>query len=113
MNAYTARNTPRTAARFALSPTEVGLILLVACSIVVAALLSQAPSPADVRTTTVRVGTGDSLWEIARRFPVRGLSTGETVDLLVEMNELDSASIAAGSEIRVPAPPRTDAVAMR
>lgn len=113
MNANTVRNTSRSTARCALSPTEIGLVLLVACSLVAAALLSQAPRPASVRTTTVRVGTGDSLWEIARRFPVRGLTTGETVDLLVEINGLDSASIVSGAEIRVPAAPRTDAFAMR
>lgn len=97
----------------ALSATECGLVALVVCVLLVAAFVSTSVRPDVMRTTTVRVDSGDSLWEIAARFPVDGLTTGETVDLIVELNDLKSVQVPAGSSLRVPAGPASDAVAMR
>lgn len=114
MQAYSGRQVPRsrTAARV-LSPVEGALLALVVGVLLCAAVLSTNPRPADLRTTTVQVGAGDSLWEIAQEYPVEGLTTGETVDLLSELNGLENATISAGSSLKVPARATSESVAMR
>lgn len=102
----------RTAVR-TLSIAEGGLLVLVLGVLLCAAFLSASPKPADLRTTTVQVGAGDSLWKMAQRYPVDGLTTGETVDLIAELNQLDNATIAAGTSLKVPASAESNSVAMR
>lgn len=96
-----------------LSPIEAGLLVLVIGTLLAAAALSATPRPTELTTTTVRVGAGESLWELAQRHPVRGMSTGQTVDLLAEINELEGAAIAEGAVLKVPASRGSSAVAMR
>jgi Tfp pilus assembly protein FimV len=78
------------------------LVLLVVAVLALAALASRPTSVDPDRTTTIRVRTGESLWSVARSHPVEGLSTAQTVQLIVELNRLEGQALIAGTDIRVP-----------
>lgn len=90
--------------RFA--PAEAGLMLLLALALIACVFLSRAPQVAADRTTTVRVRTGETLWNLARSHPVTGLSTAQTVALIAELNQLEGRMLAAGTTVRVPSAQR-------
>lgn len=76
----------------------------VAAALIVAALASiHVDTPADVQTHPIRVVSGDSLWELARAYPVQGLRTEQTVDLIRHLNALRSPVIQPGQRLLVPA----------
>lgn len=92
---------------------ECGLVVLVVALLLGAALISATPNQERMPTTTVRVGSGDTLWSLAHRYPVDGLTTGQTVELLSEINKLQDATIVTGAILRVPARTAPEGVAMR
>jgi Tfp pilus assembly protein FimV len=53
-------------------------------------------------TETVMVGSGETLWQIADEVAAPG-ETSAMVQHLIELNDLDSAMLIAGQELRVPA----------
>lgn len=53
-------------------------------------------------TTIVEVTTGDTLWNIAEKNPIDGLSITETVDAIKMVNDLDSGLLVPGMELSVP-----------
>lgn len=55
--------------------------------------------------TTISVVPGDTLWSIALDHPVDSLTTGETVNLIREVNDITTSTLQAGDEIQVPAAP--------
>jgi LysM repeat protein len=54
-----------------------------------------------VPTTTVEVGQGDTLWQIASRLAEPG-QTREMVHQIEELNALDGSALSVGQEIAVP-----------
>lgn len=50
----------------------------------------------------VEVTTGDTLWNIAEKNPIDGLSITETVDAIKMVNNLDSGLLVPGMELSVP-----------
>ena len=52
---------------------------------------------------TIRVQPGDSLWSLAEEYPIEGLSTQETSDMIRSVNHLEHGSLAAGAHLKVPA----------
>lgn len=50
----------------------------------------------------VEVTTGDTLWNIAEKNPIDGLSITETVDAIKMVNDLDSGLLVPGMELSVP-----------
>jgi LysM repeat protein len=54
-----------------------------------------------VPTTTVEVGQGDTLWQIASRVAEPG-QTREMVHQIEELNALDGSALSVGQEIAVP-----------
>lgn len=52
---------------------------------------------------SVKVHSGESLWSVAERYPVDGLSTAETVQLIAEANSLKGSLVQAESTLKVPA----------
>ncbi len=88
-------------------------LILAACILTGSALLSRHPEPAIVSSKRITVVEGDALWTIALRNPVEGMTTAQTVDLIVRLNDLSSASIAPGARLVVPVTqPRNTVVAM-
>lgn len=53
-------------------------------------------------TKIVEVATGDTLWNIAEKNPIDGLSITETVDAIKMVNDLDSGLLVPGMELSVP-----------
>ncbi len=53
-------------------------------------------------TKIVEVTTGDTLWNIAEKNPIDGLSITETVDAIKMVNNLDSGLLVPGMELSVP-----------
>lgn len=53
-------------------------------------------------TKIVEVTTGDTLWNIAEKNPIGGLSITETVDAIKMVNDLDSGLLVPGMELSVP-----------
>lgn len=55
-------------------------------------------APANV----VEVTAGDTLWNIAEKNPIEGLSITETIDAIKMVNDLDSGLLIPGMELSVP-----------
>jgi LysM repeat protein len=96
----------------ALRLTRRGRVLVTLVLLVVAAaavLLLRAPATASTGSTShapvarsVTVAPGQTLWEIAREARP-GVDPRDTVDRIMEMNGLSSASVQAGRQLFVPA----------
>jgi hypothetical protein len=52
-------------------------------------------------TTTIQVGAGETLWDIAKSVAVEG-HTADMVDHIKDLNHLSSGGLQAGQELRVP-----------
>lgn len=78
-------------------------LLVSACAIplgaqAISARLGAAATP----SIQVDVEPGDSLWSLAREYPVAGLSTNEVVSRIRELNDLDSSLLRPGEQLMVP-----------
>ena len=103
-----ARNQQAVAApgRVALKvPTivAVAVALVLATSVFSARHAAYAESVSNVTYETIRVQSGDSLWSLAEEYPIEGLSTQETSDMIRNVNHLEHGSLAAGAHLKVPA----------
>lgn len=95
-------------ARVALKvPTIVAVALtlffVLATSVFSARHAAYAESVSNITYETIRVQTGDSLWSLAEEYPIEGLSTQETSDMIRNVNHLEHGSLAAGAHLKVPA----------
>ncbi len=95
-------------ARVALKvPTIVAVALtlffVLATSVFSARHAAYAESVSNVTYETIRVQPGDSLWSLAEEYPIEGLSTQETSDMIRNVNHLVHGSLAACAQIKVPA----------
>ncbi|GAB7006266.1 LysM peptidoglycan-binding domain-containing protein [Nocardioides sp. AN3] len=52
-------------------------------------------------TTTIQVGPGETLWDIAQSVAVKG-HTADMVEHIKELNGLKGSALQAGEELRVP-----------
>ncbi|MFB0916877.1 MAG: LysM peptidoglycan-binding domain-containing protein [Collinsella sp.] len=85
---------------FALALT---LFFVLATSVFSARHAAYAESVSNVTYETIRVQSGDSLWSLAEEYPIEGLSTQETSDMIRNVNHLEHGSLAAGAHLKVPA----------
>lgn len=86
----------------AIQPTEAVLVLLVIMMLLLAVVLSSPRATQEMRTDTITVSAGDTLWSIAKSHPVPGMTTGETASLLTRMNDLERSDIRPGDALKVP-----------
>lgn len=63
-----------------------------------------APPAAEVPGTSieVRIEAGDTLWEIAERYPVDGMGTEELVDHIARANDIEGGLLRIGTVVAVP-----------
>ncbi len=101
-NAHTMRSRYRSGADRTRVPESVLATLVIVALFAAAWLSGGSVSQPTVTTQSVRVVKGDTLWTLAERYPANGYSTAETVDLLVQMNDLDSPVIAENMVLSVP-----------
>ena len=79
------------------------LFVVLATSVFSARHVAYAESVSNVTYETIRVQPGDSLWSLAEEYPIEGLSTQETSDMIRNVNHLEHGSLAAGAHLKVPA----------
>lgn len=79
------------------------LFFVLATSVFSARHAAHAESVSNVTYETIRVQSGDSLWSLAEEYPIEGLSTQETSDMIRNVNHLEHGSLAAGAHLKVPA----------
>ena len=79
------------------------LFFVLATSVFSARHAAYAKSVSNVTYETIRVQSGDSLWSLAEEYPIEGLSTQETSDMIRNVNHLEHGSLAAGAHLKVPA----------
>ena len=79
------------------------LFFVLATSVFSARHAAYAESVSNVTYETIRVQPGDSLWSLAEEYPIEGLSTQETSDMIRNVYHLEHGSLAAGAHLKVPA----------
>ena len=84
------------------------LVVAVISAVAWAGLSMFAPSRADSATLpgevmSYTVKPGDTLWSYAESITPRGGDVSQTVDELMNLNNLDSSALTAGQRIIVPA----------
>lgn len=79
------------------------LFFVLATSVFSARHAAYAESVSNVTYETIRVQPGDSLWSLAEEYPIEGLSTQETSDMIRNVNHLEHGSLAASAHLKVPA----------
>ena len=79
------------------------LFFVLAMSVFSARHAAYAESVSNITYETIRVQPGDSLWSLAEEYPIEGLSTQETSDMIRNVNHLEHGSLAAGAHLKVPA----------
>ena len=79
------------------------LFFVLATSVFSARHAAYAESVSNVTYENIRVQSGDSLWSLAEEYPIEGLSTQETSDMIRNVNHLEHGSLAAGAHLKVPA----------
>lgn len=79
-------------------------VTLVACAAVAMTLSRAVPPerPAPAAWSAITVGDSSSLWTLAETHAVQGLSTAETVDIIIEANGLTSTVVTSGMTLLVP-----------
>ena len=78
------------------------LFFVLAMSVFSARHAAYAESVSNITYETIRVQPGDSLWSLAEEYPIEGLSTQETSDMIRSVNHLEHGSLAAGAHLKVP-----------
>lgn len=79
------------------------VLLVLACAIPLGAqAISARAGAAAIPSVQVNVEPGDSLWSLAREYPIAGLSTNEVVSRIRELNDLDSSLLRSGEQLMVP-----------
>lgn len=92
---------------------ELAFVGALAVALLVGAANTGPASPADMDSVTIITPAGASAWELAALYPVPGLDTAETAELILEMNGLTTGGLTAGQCIAVPAPGLSGQVAQR
>lgn len=80
----------------------VSLALLSALIAIPALSQSRLYAAAPEHFASVTVAHGDNLWAIADRFTANGESVQETVDNIMSVNGLSSATVQPGQHLKIP-----------
>ncbi|MCL4079633.1 LysM peptidoglycan-binding domain-containing protein [Coriobacteriia bacterium Es71-Z0120] len=94
------RREPRCAVTLEMLGAVLSLALLIAA--IVHAAGAAATPPTDVKSVTIVVQRGDTLWSIARRCAVPGDTIPEKVAAIRAANGLHSASLSPGQSLSIP-----------
>ncbi len=92
---------------------ELVVLLAIAVMLVLGALLTSGTHGSAPSLLSEKVKPGDSLWAIAARHPVDGLSTSQGVELLTSLNHLEGGSVLPGQTLLVPAEHSDERLASR
>jgi len=81
---------------------EIAVLALIALLLVVATFSTSGPRTQPPTLSRVEVQRGDTLWAIAAKHPVKGMTTAQVIDLLAETNDLQGGQIRPEETILVP-----------
>lgn len=110
----TRRHTPQSVHTSAVNAVECVILLALFAALFVAATAAGGGVGDWPATSRLKVMSGDTAWSIAQAHPVEGLTTAQTVDLIIEMNRIPDSGLVAGSSIQVPLQSgASESVAMR
>jgi Tfp pilus assembly protein FimV len=76
--------------------------LTIAIMVVGLVYLSQPAGQVPQSTCTISVDPQQTLWDVAQQYPIEGLSTAQTVDVIRSLNSMSDSSLAVGQTLRVP-----------
>lgn len=105
---HTTRQNRRTGRRCAengdrLSLVETVLLVLLVLALVYAGYRAMVPRYGQVEsTTTVRVASEQTLWELATRHRVPGATTAETIEIIKQVNGMTGSALRVGQTVQVP-----------
>ena len=99
--------------RAALSVFEVLILAALVALLLAGVTLTGHPAGYQVRSTSVRVESGQTLWDLAESHPVAGMSTDQTAELIARLNNVGSRGLVAHTVVRVPAATPSESLASR
>jgi len=86
--------------------SALGMVVLASiafwCAVEVVPVLRAQPASEPASVTVYTVQPGDTLWKYASGITREGGNVGDTVDELMRLNGLDTASLHAGQRLIVP-----------
>ena len=91
---------------------EVAALVIITAALIAGPIVTRSHAQS-FETASVLTSTGDTLWTIANRYPVPGLSTAESVEVISRLNGIESSSLSVGASILVPRESENLAVAMK
>jgi LysM repeat protein len=80
-----------------------GLIAMLALGVVLGSVSAASDGSTAGRTETIRVQSGDTLWDIAAERAGSGESVQDVIDEIRAINHLSSGALMAGDQLEVPA----------
>ncbi|WZH52325.1 MAG: LysM peptidoglycan-binding domain-containing protein [Nocardioides alkalitolerans] len=80
-----------------------GLIAMLALGVVLGSVSAASDGSTAGRTETIRVQSGDTLWDIAAARAGSGESVQDVIDEIRSINHLSSGALMAGDQLEVPA----------
>lgn len=98
-----------------MSWIEWSVLLALAVALVLATLAAGGPSDtiSSLETRTVRVRISQTLWDIAQTHPVPGNTTAQTVEMIRNLNNMNTSTLYAEQLLEVPVREDAFAVAAR
>ena len=79
------------------------LLALCTWSVVQSRAAEHAAAVSSVATEMVTVQPGDSIWTLAQAHGIDSMTTQETSEVILDLNDLESAMLQPGMELKVPA----------
>ncbi|MDQ1102726.1 LysM peptidoglycan-binding domain-containing protein [Nocardioides zeae] len=80
-----------------------GLVAMLALGVVLGSVSAASDESTAGQTETIRVQSGDTLWDIAAARAGSGESVQDVIDEIRSINHLSSGALMAGDQLEVPA----------
>ncbi len=81
---------------------EVIVLIVIAVLLILGAVVTSPRTEPAPSLTALKVTAGDSLWTLAARHPIDGLTTAQVSEILMRANHLDAPLVTPGQTILVP-----------
>jgi hypothetical protein len=81
---------------------EIVAVVLIAVALIAATLITSSRVGAGGPSAYVRIERGQTLWSLARQYPMAGLTTQQTADAIARLNSLERETLPIGARVRVP-----------
>jgi len=82
---------------------ETAVLVAIALLLVAGLLATSGKNHSVTQTSRVKVDAGDTLWELAQQYPVPGLTTAQTVEVIADLNHVTPGGLPPHGTVVVPA----------